>query len=201
MPRTGAEVKASTFPSLEGLDDLARRSGVDTRPILVRVLTDLYVQKPAHTPEEETHYVELVSRLLDAVEVPTRVIVATKLAGYAAAPALVVRRLARDVIEVAEPILRQSSALNATDLVAIIEQCGPRYASAIAARQRHEPARTTDSGGRAALPRHLVAPPLSHRGAPERHPAGTGTTLGERPSATSTMAVTCRPRRNRRART
>ena len=44
------------FPKLEGLDSLARRDGVDIRPTLVRVLTDLYVQKPTHTSEEERHY-------------------------------------------------------------------------------------------------------------------------------------------------
>ena len=66
------------FPKLEGLDGLARRDGVDIRPTLVRVLTDLYVQKPAHSAEEERHYTELALRLIDSVDLPTRVAVARK---------------------------------------------------------------------------------------------------------------------------
>ena len=56
------------FPKLEGLDSLARRDGVDIRPTLLRVLTDLYVQKPAHSAEEERHYTELALRLIDSVD-------------------------------------------------------------------------------------------------------------------------------------
>ena len=73
------------FPKLEGLDGLARRDGVDIRPTLVRVLTDLYVQKPAHSAEEERHYTELALRLIDSVDLPTRVVVAKdRLCGRAA---------------------------------------------------------------------------------------------------------------------
>ena len=44
--------------SLAGLDrlaDLGLRSGADMRPTLLRILTDLYVQKFRHTSEEERH--------------------------------------------------------------------------------------------------------------------------------------------------
>ena len=104
------------FPKLEGLDSLARRDGVDIRPTLVRVLTDLYVQKPAHSAEEERHYTELALRLINSVDLATRVTIAKKLGAYAGAPPAVARRLARDVIEVAEPILRHSRVLTAADL-------------------------------------------------------------------------------------
>ena len=182
----GLGVKASSFPSLEGLDDLARRNGVDIRPILVRVLTDLYIQKPFHTPDEEIHYAELVSRLLDAVDLPTRAIVASKLAGYAAAPRAIVQRLARDAIEVAEPILRNSPTLTGADLVAIIKECGPRHASTITARQRREPDRTPDVISSAA-PQRSVTPALRRLPARDRPlvtatqpaPAHTTTTLGD----------------------
>src|ERR1700731_3368805 len=94
--RRRSPVKAHSPPNLDGLDRLAFREGIDIRPTLVRVLTDLYVQKPAHTAEEERHYTELVLRLIDAVDISTRAIVAKKLATYAVAPAAVLRRLARD---------------------------------------------------------------------------------------------------------
>src|SRR5260370_12727557 len=135
MLRFGAVVsKLPAYPNLEGLDRLALRSGVDIRPTLVRVLTDLYLQKPAHTPEEERHYTELTLRLIDRVDVGTRKIVAAKLANYASAPAAVVRRLARDVLEVAQPILEHSPRLTGSELLAIIAELGPQYAAVIAPR-------------------------------------------------------------------
>jgi hypothetical protein len=121
-------------PNLEGLDDLARLRGVDTRPTLARVLTDLYVQKRAHTLDEETHYTELVLRLLDGVDVATRAVVAKKLATYPAAPRAVVLRLARDVIDVAEPVLRHSPCLPGAELAAIATECSSLHAAAIAMR-------------------------------------------------------------------
>jgi len=129
------------FPKLEGLDGLARRDGVDIRPTLVRVLTDLYVQKPAHSAEEERHYTELALRLIDSVDLPTRVAVARKIAGYAGAPPAVARRLARDVIEVAEPILRHCETLTSMDLDSIVRDFGWTHA-AIIATKRDTPAAT-----------------------------------------------------------
>ena len=70
---------SSMFAKLEGLDSLARRDGVDIRPTLVRVLTDLYVQKPSHSAEEERHYTELALRLIDSVDLATRMTIAKKL--------------------------------------------------------------------------------------------------------------------------
>jgi uncharacterized protein (DUF2336 family) len=122
------------FPKLEGLDNLARRDGVDTRPTLVRVLTDLYIQKPAHASEEERHYTELVLRLIDTVDLATRVAVAKKIALYPGAPPAVARRLARDVIEVAEPVLRHCAVLTAADFDAIERDFGASHASVIASR-------------------------------------------------------------------
>jgi hypothetical protein len=80
---------------LAGLAGLADRTGLDTRPTLLRVLTDLYVQKPAHGPEEERHYVELALRLIEVVDAGTCAAVAARLAAYPAAPLAVMARLAK----------------------------------------------------------------------------------------------------------
>ncbi|MFD2182546.1 DUF2336 domain-containing protein [Rhodoplanes azumiensis] len=84
---------SSLFPGLDSLVGLARH-GVDVKPTLLRVLTDLYVQKPTHTPDEERQYVELSLRLIDAVDAATRDIVAKTLAAYPGAPETVLARLA-----------------------------------------------------------------------------------------------------------
>ncbi|TDM90219.1 DUF2336 domain-containing protein, partial [Lactobacillus crispatus] len=65
----------TTFPPIPGLDGLmtlSRREGVDIRPTLLRVLTDLYVQTPTHTVDEERQFVALTSRLIDEVDDATR---------------------------------------------------------------------------------------------------------------------------------
>jgi hypothetical protein len=83
-----------------GLDRLGR-FGVpgdpDMPPTLLRVLTELYVQKPTHTADEERHYTELALRLLDAADIGTRAAVARRLAQYASPPRSVLERLAGDI--------------------------------------------------------------------------------------------------------
>ena len=70
------------------------------RPTLLRVLTDLYVQKLQHTPEEEDRYTELALRLLDSVDIDTRIAVARLLARHLAPPPRVIERLAADIAQV-----------------------------------------------------------------------------------------------------
>src|SRR6202142_3791962 len=97
-------MKMPTLSSLSGLADIGLRSGVDMRPTLIRVLTDLYVQKLTHTPDEERHYTELALRLLDTVDVATRTAVATRLARHLAPPRRILERLAGDLPSIAEPV-------------------------------------------------------------------------------------------------
>ncbi len=92
-------VDQAHIANLAGLTELASRDGIDIKPTLLRVTTDLYVQKPQHSAEEERHYVELAVRLIDQVDPATRAIVAGRLSGYAAAPQEVIERLAQYQIE------------------------------------------------------------------------------------------------------
>jgi hypothetical protein len=81
------------FPGFDGLMTLSRREGVDIRPTLLRVLTDLYVQANAHSSDEERQFVELTSRLIDEVDDATRAAVRARLAIYPGTPADVLRKL------------------------------------------------------------------------------------------------------------
>ncbi len=85
--------KPPFFPGFDGLMTLSRREGVDIRPTLLRVLTDLYVQADAHSAEEERQFVELTSRLIDEVDDATRAAVRARLSIYPATPAEVLRKL------------------------------------------------------------------------------------------------------------
>jgi hypothetical protein len=81
------------FPGFDGLMTLSRREGVDIRPTLLRVLTDLYVQTSAHTADEERQFVELTSRLIDQVDDATRAVVRGRLSIYPSTPAPIMRKL------------------------------------------------------------------------------------------------------------
>jgi hypothetical protein len=123
--------------SLAGLDrlaDLGLRSGADMRPTLLRILTDLYVQKFRHTSEEERHYTELALRLLDAVDVGTRAAVAGKLAHHLSPPMPVLQHLSRDVAEVAEPLRAHP----------LLHPPAPAQATAPRPAQTHLPASGTE---------------------------------------------------------
>ena len=126
-------MESGSLSSLDNLTHLGLRGGVDMRPTLLRVLTDLYVQKLTHTPDEERHYTELALRLLDAVDVATRAAVAGRLARHLSPPARVIQRLAGDLPDVAERACARIRLLAAQS----------RHAEATACRRRIGPPRTS----------------------------------------------------------
>ena len=74
------------FHGFDGLMTLSQREGVDIRPTLLRVLTDLYVQTGNHSRDEERQFAELASRLFDEVDDATRAAVRARLAVYPGTP-------------------------------------------------------------------------------------------------------------------
>src|SRR4030081_1933173 len=101
----------ATFAGLEGLLDLGHGDGIDMRPTLLRVLTDLYLQRRTPTPEDERYYTELALPLIEATDVGQRAERAARLARYPCAPRELLLRLAHDAIEVAAAILEHSPCL------------------------------------------------------------------------------------------
>src|ERR1700712_587339 len=84
---------APLFPGFDGLMTLSRREGVDIRPTLLRVLTDLYVQASTHTLDEEKQFVELTARLIDQVDDATRAAVRARLSVYPQTPRAILNKL------------------------------------------------------------------------------------------------------------
>ena len=132
-------VNFTTPPGFEGLFDLDRK-GVDIRPTLLRVLTDQYLQSPVHSPDDVRHYTELAMRLLDETDIATRAAVSVRLAPHACAPRSIMLQLARDVLEIAEPVLLHSPVLTPADCEAIIAERGGCYADILARRDKPAPA-------------------------------------------------------------
>ncbi|MDD1517888.1 MULTISPECIES: DUF2336 domain-containing protein [Bradyrhizobium] len=83
----------SLFPGFDGLMTLSRREGVDVRPTLLRVLTDLYVQTSTHSDDEQRQFVELATRLIDQVDDATRAAVKARLAVYPQTPVPILQKL------------------------------------------------------------------------------------------------------------
>ncbi|UWU71473.1 DUF2336 domain-containing protein [Bradyrhizobium sp. NC92] len=83
----------SLFPEFDGLMTLSRREGVDVRPTLLRVLTDLYVQTSTHSDDEQRQFVELATRLIDQVDDATRAAVKARLAVYPQTPVPILQKL------------------------------------------------------------------------------------------------------------
>jgi hypothetical protein len=162
----------AAFAGLEDLLDLGHGEGIDMRPTLLRVLTDLYLQRPTHTPEDERYYTELALRLVDATDISQRAALAARLALYPSAPRPVLLRLAHDVIEVAAPILQHSPCLTPADLAAIAEERGAAYADIIATRPPSAPPAVRDGGPGDETSADAEASELSElfyaAGAPER---------------------------------
>lgn len=106
------------FPGFDGLMLLSRREGVDIRPTLLRVLTDLYVQNSVHSADEERQFVELTSRLIDQVDDATRAAIRARLAIYPHTPVEIAARLslrssASDPMPQAAPIAAAAPATEA----------------------------------------------------------------------------------------
>jgi hypothetical protein len=83
----------SLFPGFDGLMTLSRREGVDVRPTLLRVLTDLYVQTRVHSDDEQRQFIELATRLIDQVDDATRAAIKAKLAIYPQTPVPILQKL------------------------------------------------------------------------------------------------------------
>jgi uncharacterized protein (DUF2336 family) len=156
-------MKLPAYPTLDGLLDLACRDGVDIRPTLIRVLTDLYVQKSSHSAAEETQYVELTLGLLETIDDATRAAVAASLAKYPAAPKVILDKLgAAQPAAPAEPVL--APAPEAADLAELFFSTGVHGRRQILANLEIEPAALTHRPAPASseVVRRLEAAALQH---------------------------------------
>jgi hypothetical protein len=163
-------MKLPNLAGFEGLIDLDRR-GIDIRPTLLRVLTDQYLHRRDHTLDEERQYTELTLRLLDETDVAARATVAARLAPHAIAPRAILLRLARDVLTVAEPVLRLSPKLTQDELAAVARERGPSHAAVIARRALPDPAPPQPAPQAAPAAATALAAPIKPDIAPASRPA------------------------------
>ncbi len=119
----------------EQLIDLARDRSVASRTRLVETVGDLFFDKKRTlTDNERALMTEILRRLIHDIEMEVRCALAKRLADEPDAPAELVRTLADDTIEVAQPILVRSTVLQDPDLIEIIVNRTREHQLAIATR-------------------------------------------------------------------
>jgi uncharacterized protein (DUF2336 family) len=107
----------------------------EMRPMLARVLTDLFVQAPGlHSKADIERYGTLIESLHDDLDLATRALIAEKLAHRHDAPAGLVQRLAADAPCVAAPLLCNSTALSEEALLDLLGRAPAEPRAAIARR-------------------------------------------------------------------
>lgn len=120
-----------------GAADVARLAARPCPQERARIAEKLGRQLSSFTQPAEKALVEAVLELLvKDVALEVRKALAQAVADREDVPGWVVRRLARDAIEVAEPVLEKSPLLSDEELVAIVKTNAMQYALAVAGRSQ-----------------------------------------------------------------
>ncbi|MBE7220836.1 MAG: DUF2336 domain-containing protein, partial [Caulobacteraceae bacterium] len=95
--------------TLDRLVDLGRNPDVNIRPVLLRVLVDLFVSRPSHSDDALVQFEEMASRLLDEADGAARLLAAEKLAAHSQAPSALLKKLLADRDATADVILARAT--------------------------------------------------------------------------------------------
>lgn len=126
--------------SLKRLADIAREPSPERRGDLVRYVADLFLVSPERYSQNEIdQFGEILCVGIKGVDAAERSALAERMALVPNAPRALMNALARDEIDVADPVLMQSDALTDDDLVAIVVSQPPSYARSVALREALTP--------------------------------------------------------------
>lgn len=122
--------------NMDELLSLARDKSVAGRTSLVGAVSDLYFDHPGEHGEREIALMtKILRQLIHDVEMSVRRSLAVRLAERGNAPRELVLTLANDQIEVAHPILTNSSVLGDEELIEIVRQRSAEHLLAVAMRR------------------------------------------------------------------
>lgn len=132
--KSGSQRRAAASP-YEKLLELAHQRALKGKGGLAASVAEMCLASKASLTERELQLAfEILRLLVDQVEVDIRRHIADYLADRNDVPADLIRRLSRDDIGVAYPILAHSTLLSADDLLAVIADCSMRHRQAVAIR-------------------------------------------------------------------
>jgi len=120
--------------SFDTLKQLAREHSPARRHELIRAIATAFFAAPQRSQTELNLFDEIMDKVLAEVEPLARRELAERMADLDDVPYRTLRRLARDAIDVAEPVLRRSPALADEDLVPIAREQSQEHLLAIARR-------------------------------------------------------------------
>jgi uncharacterized protein (DUF2336 family) len=120
---------------IESLLALAHDKSVESRTRLVNIVGDMFFESASVlTDRERSLMSEILRRLIHDMEMSVRKALAERLAREPNSPHDLIEALANDTIEVAYPILVESSVLQDIDLIEVIHQRTLQHQLAIARR-------------------------------------------------------------------
>ena len=121
---------------LHTLLSLARDKSVEGRTALVKALGDLFYDSHSELSDDERNLMgDILQRLIGDVESVVRKALAETLSGIPGAPPQIINALANDALDIAYPILIESSVLQDMELVEIIRHRTAEHQLAIAMRE------------------------------------------------------------------
>ena len=123
--------------SLERLVKLGQTPDVDIRPVLLRVLVDLFVGKQQHAQADLAQFEDMMQHLLDDADAEVRLIVAEKLAPHPATPRRLLDRFLGYGGAIAVPVLEQAAVDG--DALLGVANWGPAAAARAIAGTRRPP--------------------------------------------------------------
>jgi len=127
--------RVPTSPLID-LIELAKEPSSSRRRELLRQVTGIFMAHPEEIGETEMAlYDTVMSQLSNDMEQMVRAEIANTIASARVAPMGLLRRLASDNIEVAEPILTRSRALSENDLMHIVSTQGQEHLRAVSKRE------------------------------------------------------------------
>ncbi|HAF80974.1 MULTISPECIES: DUF2336 domain-containing protein [Brevundimonas] len=130
-PEDAEAIKASRLPQLIAL---AEEASSEKRRLLLRELTDQFFGDVEHSAAETDLYGAVLETLCEDMEVAVRAELAARFAVAPDAPHSLIKRLAHDAIEVAEPVLRGSTVLTDADLIGVVSKHGQDHLRAVSGR-------------------------------------------------------------------
>ncbi len=120
--------------ALEGLTSLGSPEDPGARPVVLRVLVDLFALKPYHAPDEVARFEEIASRLIDRAEPELCAFVAARIADHACAPPELLGKLARASVDAAIAVMGRARDVSPARLAASAAWGPPDVAAAVAGR-------------------------------------------------------------------
>lgn len=125
----------ATVNKLHKLAELAKERSSECRRALLREVTDLFFDAPPETGSPvQAQFDAVLSQLASEAAQDAREEMSRRFADTPVAPPGMIRKLARDAIEVAAPILQKSGVLSEEDLLAIVHETSQQHLRAISAR-------------------------------------------------------------------